>query len=89
MYWETVPVAYPKRRKPVDMDAALRAEKSSGDESCIFCDLKIPKGAAIVSGEHRIGTKLIGKTVRVETHLDCAKTFKSLIDLRIRQAELL
>ena len=73
----------------MDMDAALKVGKSAGGESCIFCDLKIPQGAAVISGETRIGGKVIGKTIRVESHVDCAKTFKSLIDLRIRQAELL
>jgi hypothetical protein len=86
MYWSTTPVSYPRRRtERVDIDAAIKASKSKG-EPCVSCAIPSKPGNPIISGEYRVGTKLLGKTVRVESCIECAKAFRDLLDLRIKEA---
>lgn len=83
MYWNTKPISY--WRRGMDLEASVKAAKSKGD-SCVFCAESIAEHVPVVVGEYRVGTKLIGKTVRVESCLECAKAARDLIDLRIKEA---
>jgi hypothetical protein len=83
MYWNTKPISY--WRRGMDLETALKAAKSKGD-SCVFCAKSIASGAPVVVGEYRVGGKIIGKTVRVESCIECVKAARDLIDLRIKEA---
>ncbi len=83
MYWNTKPISY--WRRGMDLEAAIKADHSRGD-SCAICAKSIAERAPVVVGEYRVGGKLIGKTVRVETCIECAKAARDLIDLRIKEA---
>lgn len=69
----------------MDIDSVIKASKSKGD-SCAICTKPLPEGTPVVVGEYRVGTKLLGKTVRVESCIECAKAARDLIDLRVKEA---
>ena len=69
----------------MDLEAALRSSKSRGD-ACVVCTKDLPSGTPVVTAEYRVGGKLVGKTLRVETCVECAKAARDLIDLRIKEA---
>lgn len=83
MYWDTTRISY--RRRGMDLEAALRSSKSRGD-ACVVCTKDLPAGTPVVTAEYRIGGKTLGKTVRAEACVECAKAARDLIDLRIREA---
>ena len=63
----------------------VKAAVSAGD-LCVLCDKAIVKGDRVVAAEYRVGGKVIGKTIRVETHVSCLREFRDLLDLRIQEA---
>lgn len=69
----------------MDLEASIKGTRSKGD-SCVICTKELPAGTPVVLGEYRVGTKLLGKTVRAASCIECAKAARDLIDLRIKEA---
>ena len=57
-----------------------------GDTECVLCETPIAQGDRVVTGEYRVGGKVIGKDIRVGAHVSCVRELRDLLDLRIKEA---
>jgi len=73
----------------IKLSESIAAKVSAGKEFCIFCESPILAGQKVLAGEHRMGGRVIGKTVHVESCLDCAGELNVFLQVQIDKARSL